>query len=165
MRPERRVRVSLTNQEGFQVSETSRMSADERVVATMVGLARAVPSHRIIVAGDGGADVLLTLLRRGYLRAATVATSRFPCGQYEVALAHWPDQTATLEAMLARLVLYLKPRGVMVMWIGPQEPMPHRKLGPVLRRLGFRIEAGTRCERGVAIAARRLEQTAVANVA
>jgi len=38
-------------------------------------------------------------------------------------------------------------------------------LGSALQRLGFRIESGTRCENGIAIAARRLELNPAAKAA
>jgi hypothetical protein len=43
--------------------------------------------------------------------------------------------------------------------------MPHQALRLALGQLGFRIETGTTCERGIAVAARRLELKPAAKVA
>jgi hypothetical protein len=83
-----------------------------------------------------------------------------------VALVAWREQSIkTLETTLDRLVHYLSAAGVLVLWIGPHERIANQMLGLVVQRLGFRIESGTICEDGVAVAARRLELKPAAKAA
>ena len=58
----------------------------------------------------------------------------------------------------------LAPAAALVIWVDSSERARDRKLASILERLGFRIEAGTRCERGFAICARRRD-TVPMNVA
>jgi hypothetical protein len=50
---------------------------------------------------------------------------------------------------------FLAPAGVPVIWIDAEQHSGQRMLKSILERLGFRIEAGTCYEDGVAISARR----------
>jgi hypothetical protein len=43
------------------------------------------------------------------------------------------------------------------MKVDSQDHAGNRKLKSMLESLGFRIEVGTRCERGIALSARRLD--------
>ena len=63
------------NQSGF-------IPFDERIVDTMIGLACAAKSHRIILAGPNSFEMFLELHRRGYPRVTTTRISRAPCGQH-----------------------------------------------------------------------------------
>jgi hypothetical protein len=140
--------------------------SDERIVDAMIQLARAAKSHRMIAAGPYSAEVFLELHRRGYPRVTTIKTSRVPCGQYDVALVAWRAHSIkALETTLDWLVHFLSAAGVLVIWVGPHERMPNQTLSLALKRLGFRIESGTSCENGVAIAARRLDSVPAAKAA
>jgi hypothetical protein len=142
------------------------MSSDERIVDAMVQLARARTTHRMVIAGNNSDGIFRELHRRGYARITTTKAIRAPCGQHEVALlASDRESMEELEAILDELVYFLSATGVLVVWVGPHERMPDRKLRIALNKLGFRIEAGTVCEDGVAIAARRLESSPVAMAA
>jgi len=132
------------------------MRSDERIVKGLVELARAAKSHRIIVAGSNCSEFLLELHQLGYLRVATTKTCRIPCVQYDVALLAWREHSIkALATTLDWLVHFLSPEGVLVIWLKPHESMSSRKLRSALQGMRFRIEAGTKCERGVAISARR----------
>ena len=148
------------------MTEPSPIPSNERIVDAMIGLARAATSNRIIVAGTNGAEIFLELHRRGYLRVTTTKICLVPCGQHEVALVAWREQSIkALETTLDRLVHYLTASGVLVFWIGSHERMANQLLGSALRRLGFRIESGTHCENGIAIAARRVDSVPAAKAA
>jgi hypothetical protein len=77
----------------------------------------------------------------------------------------WACPGGALETTLDRLVHFLNAAGVLVLWVGSHQRMPHQTLRLALQRVGFRIESGTCCENGVAISARPLESTPVAKVA
>ena len=100
-----------------------------------------------------------TLRRRGYNRVATTATcGHHPGGQYQAAFVDWqPHSMRALETTLRWLVQFLAPTSVVVIWIDSGDCADQRKLRLILERLGFRVEAGTRCEQGLAISARRLD--------
>lgn len=136
----------------------------ERIIETMIELARCSNLHRIIVAGSKGPHQMFELHRRGYTRVATTATCGLPRGQYDVAFVEQLQSIKALETTLDWLVHFLAPTSVLVIWIDTSESTDQRKLGSILERLGFQLEAGTRCEGGLAVAARRLDanQQAVA---
>jgi hypothetical protein len=140
--------------------------SDEQIVKALVELARAAKSHRIIVAGSNYSEVFLELHQLGYVRVATTKTCRIPCTLYDVAVLAWREQSIkALATTLDWLVHFLRPGGVVVVWLEPHERMPSRQLRARLQRLGLRIESGTRCECGVSILARRLESTPTAESA
>ena len=58
---------------------------------------------------------------------------------------------------LHRLVGFLSPWGMLVVWIDPQEPAGDRKLRSMLEKHGLVIEASTVRECGSAVSAQRLE--------
>jgi hypothetical protein len=148
------------------MTQSSPIPSDERIVDAMIQLARAAKSHRMIAAGSNSAEIFLELHRRGYPRVTTTRICLVPCGQYDVALVAWREQSIrTLETTLDRLVHYLSAAGVLVVWIGPHERVPDQALWLAFGRLGFRIESGTSCENGIAIAARRLDSVPAAKAA
>ena len=140
------------------MTQSGPIPSDERIVHTMIELARAAKTHRMIVAGSNSSDIFLELHRRGYLRATTAKLCSAPCGQFDVALVAWREDSANaLETTLDRVVGFLSAGGVLVVWADARERIPNQTLRVALRKLGFRIEAGTICETGVVISARRLE--------
>jgi hypothetical protein len=148
------------------MTKCNPMPSDERIVDAMLQLARATKMHRMIIAGTSSGDIFLKLHRRGFARITAAKASRAPCGQHDVALlASNKESIEELEAILDRLVHFISANGVLVVWVGPHERMPDRKLRIALDKLGFRIESGTVCENGVAVAARRLESSPVAKAA
>lgn len=136
------------------------MSAEwnELISSSMIELARATKSQRIIVAGGNSTGLLFALHRQGYARATTTKAALTACQQFDVALMTWHESsTKTLKATLAQLVPFLSATGVLVVWIGSRERLLNQTLRNTLGRLGFRIESGTGCGTGIAIAARRLD--------
>jgi hypothetical protein len=135
----------------------SRVSG-EQIVGTMIELARCSPHHRIIVAGSNDAHQLFHLHRRGYNRVATTATRGLPCGQFQVALVDWQLQPIRAFAnTLNGLVPFLAPESVLVVWLDSGECADHGRLRSILEKAAFRVEAGTRCEGGIAVSARRYD--------
>jgi hypothetical protein len=127
-----------------------------QIIEPMIQLACCSMSHRIIVAGSKSRELVFELHRRGYTRVATTATCGLPRGQCNVALIDWRlGSIASLERTLGWLVHFLAPAAVLVIWVDSSERSGNRKLGSMLERLGFTIEAGTRCVNGFAVSARR----------
>jgi hypothetical protein len=140
------------------VEKRNKSSSGTLSIETMTELARCSKLDRIILAGSDAPHRMFELHRRGYVRVATTANCGLPYGQYDVALVEWSlPSTKALAATLDWLVHFLGPEAVLVVVLDAREDIDHRKFRAMLAKLGFRVEAGTRCERGVAISARRLE--------
>jgi hypothetical protein len=143
--------------------DPARASPDRKpfgdlITPTLVGLARVSKADRVLVTGSLGTELLVELHRRGCTRVATAASCGLPHGQYDAALVAWHRHSLkALETTLDWLVHFLNPRGMVAVWVGRDEDAADRKLRSMLDRLGFRLEAGTACENGLAVAARRLE--------
>ena len=106
---------------------------------------------------------MFELHRREYGRVATTTTCSLPRGQYDVALVDWPRHSArALKTTLGWLAHFLAPTSVLVIWIDSHEAEEHRKLGSIIRSLGFRVEAGTRFNDGIIVSARRRDANAQA---
>jgi hypothetical protein len=132
--------------------------AGDRIVEPMIALASCSKQHRIVVAGSKGVELMLELHRRGYVRAAATANCGHPAGQYDVALVDWRRRTfKSLEVALDWLVGFLRPGGVVVVWVDPQKATANETLRLSLERRGLVIEAGTVHECGCAVSARRRE--------
>jgi hypothetical protein len=139
------------------------MPSNERIVTAMIELARITKSHRMVLAGSDSSAVLLELQRRSYLRVTTAKLCGVACGQFDAAFVAWRESsTTTLETTLAGVVKYLSAGGVLVAWTEACERVPDKALRLALRKCGFRIEAGTACESGMGISARRIESNRVA---
>jgi hypothetical protein len=148
------------------VTEPRFIPSDERIVDAMIQLARPATLHRMIVTGPQSPQTLLELHRRGYLRVTTTALCDLPCGQFDVALVALREHSIkALETALDGLVHFLSTAGVLVVCVAACDRISIQLLRLALDRLGFRIEAGTICETGVAISARRLESNSIAKVA
>jgi hypothetical protein len=138
------------------MNQRASMASGEKIIETMIELARCSKLHRIIVAGSKSLHHMFELHGHGYNRVVTAACYGLRPGRYDVGFLDWRlQQIKTLEAKLSWLVPLLAPTSVVVIWLDTGERTEHRKLGSILERLGFRVEAGTCCEDGLAISARR----------
>jgi hypothetical protein len=128
-------------------------------VDALIPLTFATKLDRIIVAGPKCVETLLELHRRGYLRVTTAALCDVPCGQFDVALVAWQKHSVeALETTLKELARFLSNAGFLVVCVTARERI--QLLRSALQRLGFRVEARTECEIGVALCARRAEPIA-----
>jgi hypothetical protein len=140
--------------------------SSERIVEPMLGLARCSKRYRIIVAGAKRSELMFELHRRGYSRVATTTTCGLPDGQYDVALVDWRQHSLNaLETTMDWLVHFLRPSGVLVAWVDPQERAGNRKLRALLEAHDFVVEAGTVRDHGSAVAARRCDPFSISKVA
>jgi hypothetical protein len=140
------------------VSDWKTSSESERIVHGLVTLARARRTDRLLVAGRAASDMLLELGRLGFINAFSTRTCGLPRGHYDVAMVAWGDRSVkTLKTTLDWLVQRLRPTGVVTIWIDNPEREAQRWLRLTLDQLGFRIDAGSQIEHGVAVAARRVE--------
>jgi len=124
----------------------------------MIELARCSPQHRIVVAGARSVELMFELQGRGYARASSTANCGHPAEQYDVALVDWRERTfKALEKTLDRLTGFLRPAGVLVVWMDAQKPSTREDLRSALERRGFLVEAATVRDDGSAVSARRFQ--------
>jgi hypothetical protein len=130
----------------------------ERIIGTMIGLARCSRSDRILLSGSDAANRMFDLNRRGFSRLATTATGGLPRGQYDVAWVEWHQHSIrALETTLNWLVHFLAPKSSLVIWIGSNAVTDKARLESTIEQLGFDVQSVTRIALGVAVSARRVD--------
>jgi hypothetical protein len=137
----------------------------ESIVDTMIQLASAGRSHRVITAGSAAVDIYCGLCRRGFERVTTAAHRRVPGTQYDVALIAGQESVRGLEALLIRIMPLLNCHAIVAVWVDAMERRRGSTVQLLLERLGFHVESGAKCETGFILAARRQQRNDLANVA
>ena len=131
------------------------ISSREQVVDTMIGLTRLSSQHRTIIAGCDSMDLYLALRRRGLVRVATTATCRVPRGQHAVGLITGQNSLVAIEAALVAIAPFLCASAAIAVLIDSTESGFCLKVRTRLEQMGFRIEAGVRCQQGLVLSAYR----------
>jgi hypothetical protein len=131
------------------------VSNREQVVDTMIELTRLSNLHRAIVAGSDSLELYLALRRRGFIHVATTATCRIPRGQHAVGLITGQNSLQAIEAALAQISQFLSPSAAIAVLIDSRESGLCLKIRYLLEQMGFRIEAGVRCQQGLVLSACR----------
>jgi hypothetical protein len=131
------------------------VSNREQVIDTMIELTRLSYLHRAIVAGRDSLELYLALRRRGFIRAATTATCRIPKAQHAVGLITGQNSRGAIEAALADISPYLCAHAAIAVLIDSRESGLSLKVRSRLEQMGFRIEAGVRCQQGLVLSAYR----------
>jgi hypothetical protein len=131
------------------------VSNREQVVDTMIELTRLSNLHRAIVAGSDSLELYLALRRRGFARVSTTETCRIPKGQHAVGLITGQNSLAAIEAALARISPFLCTSAAVAVLIDSRESGFCLKIRSKLEQMGFRIEAGVRCQQGLVLSAYR----------
>jgi hypothetical protein len=145
---------TTVSQESQMVQPLS-VSGREQVVDTMIGLTRLSNLHRAIVAGSDSLELYLALRRRGFVRVATTATCRVPRGQHVVGLITGQNSLRAIEAALAEISQFLSASAAIAVLIDSRESSFCLRIREKLEQMGFRIEAGVRCEQGLVLSAYR----------
>ena len=127
----------------------------EQVVDTIIGLTRLSHLHRAIIAGSGSMEFYLALRRRGFLRAATTPTCRIPKGQHPVGLIAGHNSLQAIEAAIIELSPFLGASAAIAVLIDCRETGAGLRIRERLEQMGFRIEAGVRCQEGFVLSAIR----------
>jgi hypothetical protein len=138
-----------------QMSKLHSMSGWEQVVDTMIELTRLSYLHRAIVAGSDSLEFCVALRRRGFIRAATTATCRIPRGQHAVGLITGQNSLDGVETALVQISQFLSATTTIAVLIGSRESGFCLKIRERLEQMGFRIEAGVRCQQGLVLSAYR----------
>ena len=127
----------------------------EQVIDTMIELTRLSNLHRAIVAGSDGPELYLALRRRGFIRVASMATCRIPRGQHTVGLIAGQNSLQAIEATLAQISQFLCTHAALAVLIDSRESGFSLRIRAKLEQMGFRIEAGVRCQQGLVLSAYR----------
>jgi hypothetical protein len=138
-----------------QMVQPDSVANREQVIDTMVGLTRLSTLHRAIIAGDDSMELYLALRRRGFVRVATIATCRVPKGQHAVGLIMGQNTLQAIEAALTRISPFLSTSATIALLLDSRESGFCLKIRNRLEQMGFRIEAGVRCQRGLVLSAHR----------
>jgi hypothetical protein len=131
------------------------VSNREQVIDTMIELTRLSSLRRTIVVGNGSLDLYLALRRRGFMRVATTATCRIPKGQHAVGLITGLNSLQAIEAALAEISPFLNASAAIAVLIDSREGGLSLRIRAKLEQMGFRIEAGARCQEGFVLSAVR----------
>jgi hypothetical protein len=130
-------------------------SKQEQVVDTMIELTGLSNPHRTIVAGSDSLELYLALRRRGFTRVATMATCRIPRAQHRVGLIAGQNSLAAIETALARISQFLCTSATLAVLIDSRDSGFSLRIRAKLEQMGFRIEAGVRCQQGFVLSAYR----------
>jgi hypothetical protein len=142
-------------QESQMVQLHSSGASREQVVDTMIELTRLSNLHRAIAAGSDSLDLYLALRRRGFIRVATTATCRSPRRQHAVGLITGQNSLADIETTLAQISPFLCTSAAIAILIDSRESGFCLQIRTKLEQMGFRIEAGVRCQQGLVLSAYR----------
>jgi hypothetical protein len=141
--------------EESEMGQPHCISSREQVVDTMIGLTRLSNQQRAIIAGCDSMELYLALRRRGLMRVATTATCRVPRAQHAVGLITGQTSLAAIEAALAGIAPFLCTSAAIAVLIDSAESGFCLKIRTRLEQMGFRIEAGVRCQQGFVLSAYR----------
>ena len=131
------------------------IASREQVVDTMIDLTRLAHPLRAIIAGSDSLELYLALRRRGFVRVATTTTCRIPKGQHGVGLITGRNSPVAIEAALSEISQYLCTSAAVAVLIDSHESGVCLKIRAKLEQMGFRIEAGVRCQQGLVLSAYR----------
>jgi hypothetical protein len=131
------------------------VSNREQVVDTMIELTRLSTLHRTIIAGSDALELYLALRRRGFIRVTTTATCRIPKRQHAVGLIAGQNSLSAIEAALVQISPFLGPSAGIAVLIDSHQSGFCLKIRSRLEQMGFRIEAGVRCQQGLVLSAYR----------
>jgi hypothetical protein len=138
-----------------KMGQPHSVSNREQVVDTMIELTRLSNLHRAIVAGSGSMELYLALRRQGFIRVATTATCRIPKRQHSVGLITGQNSLQAIEAALAEISQFRSASAALAILIDSRESGICLKIRTRLEQMGFRIEAGVRCQQGLVLSAYR----------
>jgi hypothetical protein len=137
----------------------------EQVVGTMIELTRLSNLHRAIVGGSDSLEMYLCLRRRGFFHVATTTTCRIPRRQHAVGLITGQNSLGAVDAALAQISPFLSASAAIAVLIDSREGGVSLKVRTMLEQMGFRIEAGVRCQQGLVLSAYRQGFGEMENVA
>ncbi len=126
-----------------------------QVLDTMIGLTRLSNLHRGIIAGRDGMQLYLGLRRRGFIRLTTISTCWNPSRQHSIGLIADHGSPESIERALSEISPFLSEHATIAIFIDSHGGNSSSRARSKLQEMGFRIEAGVRCESGFVLSAYR----------
>ena len=123
----------------------------EQVIDTMIALTRPSTLAGIIITGSDSTELYLALRRRGFSRVATPQTCPAPKRQHVVGLVTGQNPVSAL----VQASPFLSMNSAIAVLIESRDGDLAIKIRHKLQQMGFRIEAGVRCHRGLVLSADR----------
>ena len=136
--------------------------AQQQLIDTVIGLTQLSVSHRAITIGSGAPELCVALQRRGFLRIVTSGTCPVARSQHSVGIIAGRHSRQALESLIADISHYLDTAATIAVLVDTTENGCGLKVRSRLEQLGFRIDAGVRCQRGLVLSARRQDAALVA---
>ena len=133
------------------MAELCYASDQEQVVDIMIALTRPSPLDSVMITGSESTQLYFSLRRRGFGRVATPVTCPTPKRRHVVGLVAGQN----LLAALAQASAFLSTNSGIAVLIDSREGELTMKIRHKLLQMGFRIEAGVRCQRGLVLFASR----------
>lgn len=127
----------------------------DQVVDTMITLTQLSNLNRAIVAGRDSSELYLALRRRGLVRIGLPSAFRRRKAICAVGLITVRDSLAEFATALAQVAPSLGTTATIAVLIKASEGGFALSIRRKLEQLGFRIEAGVRCQQGLVLSARR----------
>ena len=137
------------------MTQSPPVTDSEQVVDAMVSLTRLSNAHRTIIVGNDSMKLYVALKRRGFIRVATPATCKIARRQHAVGLIAGQDSPATVEGALTQISPFLGDCAAIAILISSRQGGLGLKIRAKLEQMGFRIEAGVRCQLGLVLSAYR----------
>ncbi|MGC2779966.1 MAG: hypothetical protein WA418_30440 [Bradyrhizobium sp.] len=119
----------------------------------MIALTRLSNLHRAVVAGSESMELYLALRRQGFARVTTPEICRLPKGQHTIAMVTARQSLAAIEAALMQVSQFLAVNASIAVLIDTRDES--LRIRTKLQQMGFRIEAGVHCRRGLVLSACR----------
>ncbi len=133
----------------------SPTQARQQIIDTVIDLTQLSVAHRAIVVGGNAPELCVALQRRGFLRVVTPATCPVARGQHPIGIVAGRHSLRALETLIADISHYLDTTSAVAVLIDTTERGCGQKVRSRLEQLGFRIDAGVRCQQGLVLSARR----------
>ncbi|MBR0696680.1 hypothetical protein [Bradyrhizobium lablabi] len=133
----------------------SSTSERDQVVDTIITLTHLSNLNRAIVAGLDSTELYVDLRRRGFVRIGLPSTFRLRKAVCAVGLITVRDSFAEFESALAQVAPSLGTSAMIAVLIRSDPSGFALNIRKKLEQLGFRIEAGVRCHRGLVLSAGR----------
>jgi hypothetical protein len=127
----------------------------EQVVDTMIDLTRLSNLQRTMIAGGDSMQLYVALKRRGFIRVATPRMCRIPRAQHAIGLVAGRDELGSIENALVEISPFLSDHTTIAILIDSRENGSSLRIRTWLQQMGFQIEAGVRCQRGLVLSAYR----------
>jgi hypothetical protein len=131
------------------------LESREQVVDTMIDLTRLSNLQRTIIAGSDSMQLYVALKRRGFIRVATPMTCRIPRAQHAIGLIAGHNESGSIESALVEISPFLSDHATIAILIDSQDSDSGLRIRTKLQQMGFQIEAGVRCRRGLVLSAYR----------